>query len=172
MIGAAIAEDSRILAPPPNALFPEGSAVRLIARLDEGAVVKVDGKAIAVESPHKGVATAELKLGAGAHEVAAGSQSVKFAVGPPREGFKPFVPHPPANTCTSCHTVRNERWRFLRASLANVCSQCHSKETFPAKHTHTMDLLPDCQMCHDPHGSTAAGHMKMDKAKACKQCHS
>ncbi len=164
--------ENRIFAPPANALFPEDAPVRLIARIAAGAELKVDGAAVAVESPHAGVATAELKLAPGAHSITLGDQTVKIAVGTPEDGMAHFRSHPPTATCENCHAVRNGRWRFLRASLSNVCSNCHAKDAFPAKHTHTMDLLPDCQMCHDPHGSTVAGHMKMSREKACQQCHS
>ncbi|MFN7921687.1 MAG: cytochrome c3 family protein [Bryobacteraceae bacterium] len=166
----AFAQDNLILAPPPDSAFPPGP-VRLIARVAGESAVKLDGEAVKVESPHPGVVTAELQPAPGTHEITLGDQKVRFAVGK-ADGFTAFRPHPPSNSCTTCHAVRNGRWRFVRASLSNVCSQCHSKETFPAKHTHQMDLLPDCQLCHNPHGSTAAGHMKLARDAACKQCHS
>lgn len=159
-----------ILAPPPDSAFSPGP-VRLIARTGGQNEPKLDGQPIKVESPHAGVVTAELQPSPGPHEITLGTQKIRFVVGK-ADGFTAFRPHPPANTCNACHAVRNGRWRFIRASLSNVCSQCHSKETFAAKHTHQMDLLPDCQMCHNPHGSTAPAHMKLSRENACKQCHS
>jgi predicted CXXCH cytochrome family protein len=158
-----------ILAPPPEASFQSGP-VQVIARVDGDSELKLDGRPVRVESPHPGVVKASLTPGPGIHELTLGGQKVRFAVGP-AEGFKDFRGHAPASTCDSCHAVRNGRWRFVRASLANVCSRCHAKEAFPAKHTHQMDLLPDCQMCHDPHGSTSAAHLKLTRENACKQCH-
>lgn len=165
----AAALPAQIYAPPDNS--QHDGKVRIIAQTEGKGDLKLDGKAIQTESPHPGVATAELTLDKGIHTLELGDQRVRFAI-QPADGFTPFRPHPPVAQCTSCHAVRNNRWRFTRASLSNVCSACHSKDTFPAKHTHGMDLLPDCQMCHNPHGSTAAGHMKLSREKACQQCHS
>ena len=164
--------DNRIFAPPAGARFPAGASVRVIARMAPGAEMKLDGVPLSMESPHPGVATLELKLTPGAHTFQLGDQSIRVVAGDGVDEGKPFRAHPPVSNCGACHTVRNGRWRFLRASLSNVCSQCHAKETFPARHTHAMDVLPDCQMCHDPHGSTAAAHLKMDRDAACRQCHS
>ncbi|MEZ5404260.1 MAG: cytochrome c3 family protein [Bryobacteraceae bacterium] len=169
MAVAALAQDARVLAPPDGAVFAEGAAIRVIARVPEGAAVTVDGKPAALESPHAGVAAGVVKLGPGEHRIAAGGSAVKIAVG---GGAATFRAHPPVDDCTSCHMVRGGRWRFLRASLSNVCSNCHAKDAFAAKHTHQMDTLPDCQMCHDAHGGTAAALMKMSRDKACAQCHS
>ena len=162
-----------ILAPPEGAVFSAGSAVRFIARGD--GALKVDGQAAETKSPHTGVHTAELKPAAGAHTIEFGGQTLKIFVGPAAsapEGMKAFRPHPPANQCETCHAVRNGNWRFIRASLSNVCSACHAKEAFQAKHTHEMAVLADCQLCHNPHGSTADKHLKLSKDAACKQCHS
>jgi predicted CXXCH cytochrome family protein len=173
LAASALAQDDagRILAPPDAARFKPGEPIRLIARVPAGAAIQVDGAPVATDSPHQGVATAELKLASGAHTIALGNQTVRIAVGDGIDGTKPFRPHPPVSDCTSCHAVRNGRWRYQRASLSNVCSKCHSAATFQPRHTHEMGLLPDCQMCHDPHGSTAAAHMKMDRDTACRQCH-
>lgn len=159
-------ESNQIFSPPEGAVFAGG--VRLIARTDGKAELLLDGRKVEVQSPHPGVVTALVKPPDGAHELALGDQKVRFQVG----GTATFRPHTPVENCTTCHMARNGRWRFVRASLSSVCSQCHSRDAFPAKHTHLMDVLPDCQLCHDPHGSTAAAHLKMDKEKACKQCHS
>ena len=182
---AAPAEDpppAPILAPPPLSSHAAASGpVRFIGRGAATAELKLDGKAIALTSPHEGVFTAEIGPGApGVHELEFEGQKLRFAVTGPGGGavtipdeFKAFRPHPPANQCQTCHLVRAGRWRFQRVSLASVCSQCHARETFPAKHTHEMAVLTDCQLCHNPHGSTAAvpAHLKLSRDVACKQCH-
>jgi predicted CXXCH cytochrome family protein len=160
-----------ILAPPEGAAFPAGSAVRFIGRGD--GPLKLDGQPVETKSPHPGVQTAELKPPAGEHTIQFGGQTLKLFVGAGAPAdTKAFRPHPPANQCETCHAVRNGNWRFVRASLSGVCSACHAKEAFPAKHTHEMAVLADCQLCHNPHGSTAAAHLKLSKDAACKQCHS
>jgi len=161
---------NQVLAPPPNALFQKGP-VRVIARTDGNTELLLDGKKVTVESPHAGVLTAEVTVESGVHEVTVGDSRAKFAVGDAPGEWKAFRQHPPVSQCTTCHAVRNGNWRFVRASLASVCSACHNKEKFPEKHTHEMGILTDCQMCHDSHGSTAAGHLKMSRANACKLCH-
>jgi predicted CXXCH cytochrome family protein len=161
-----------IFSPPANAAFPSGE-VRLVARASGEMKPLLDGKPVSVESPHPGVLKALLKLANGPHELTLGERTTRFFVGPnaPAE-FKPFRDHPPMQaTCETCHMVRNGAWRFQRISLTGVCSQCHSKETFAAKHTHEMGIVPDCQMCHAPHGSTAAASLKLPKEKACRLCH-
>lgn len=171
-LGTAAADESIIFSPPANAVFAQGP-VRLVARAGVGAKPMVDGKPMAVESPHPGVLTAEWPLAPGAHELALGGQTVRFFVGAgaPAE-FKPFREHPAMQAgCETCHAVRNGEWRFKRASLANVCSACHDKAAFQAKHTHETGVLQDCQMCHAPHGSTEVASLKMPKEKACQICH-
>jgi predicted CXXCH cytochrome family protein len=161
-------EESAILAPPNHAAFDKGP-VRIIARSGE---IKVDGAAVKVESPVSGMATASLELAPGPHEVSVGKDVVRVFVGAGAPtGFKPFRPHPAMASCDNCHAVKDGEWVFKRASLATVCSRCHARDKFPAKHTHEMGVLADCQICHDPHGSTEVGHMKRAKEVACKQCH-
>ena len=169
---ACVAQDEpSILAPPNNAVFEKGP-VRFIARVENGAQVRLDGKPVAGESPVPGMVTIEMKLEPGPHEVAIGKETVRFFVGPGAPaGFKPFKFHPPMADCNTCHAVKNGEWAFQKASLVTLCSQCHDKEKFPAKHTHVMGVLADCQICHNPHGSTEVGHMKRAKDLACKQCH-
>lgn len=175
---------SPILAPPPQSAHAASSGpVRFIGRSSSSAAtpeLKLDGKAVSLTSPHEGVFTAEVAPGAaGVHELEFEGQKLRFAVtdrgagGAPPDGFQAFRPHPPANQCQTCHAVRNGKWRFQRVSLASVCSQCHAKATFPAKHTHEMAVLTDCQLCHNPHGSTTAipAHLKLSRDTACKQCH-
>ncbi|MBM3739627.1 MAG: hypothetical protein FJW39_27995 [Acidobacteria bacterium] len=164
-------EDPAILAPPRGVAFP-GGEVRVIVRADGKTQLKLDGKPVSAETPAEGVLTAALQLAPGAHEISYGAETVRVFAGPgPGAEFKPFRPHPPVANCTTCHAVKNGIWTFQRASLATVCSQCHAKDKFPAKHTHEMGILADCQICHDPHGSTAAAHMRKEKEAACKQCH-
>jgi predicted CXXCH cytochrome family protein len=167
----AAEEPGAILSPPPDSAHPAASTVRFIGR--GGGALKLDGAVVATQSPHEAVQTAELKPEKpGVHTLEFEGQTLRFSLGS-AEKFAAFKPHPPANQCETCHTVRNGRWRFQRVSLASVCSQCHSKETFPAKHTHEMAVLTDCQLCHNPHGSTAAtpAHLKLARDAACKQCH-
>lgn len=180
---ALSAEDpppSPILAPPPQSAHPAGSPVRFIGLGSSGkatgASLKLDGKEIALTSPHEGVYTAEIPApAAGEHELEFEGQKLRFAAGlsVPPAGFAAFRAHPPTNQCATCHAVRSGRWRFQRVSLASVCSQCHAKESFPAKHTHEMAVLTDCQLCHNPHGTTTAvpAHLKLKRDVACKQCH-
>jgi len=167
---AAWVLSAQIYSPPPDAAFADGK-VRVIAQTAGKGELLLDGRPVRTESPHPGVATTLLDLAPGEYTIALGDQKVRVRV-PAGGGFAPFRPHPPVEQCSTCHAVRNNRWRFTRASLAAVCSACHSRETFPAKHTHGMDVLPDCQLCHDPHGSTAPAHMKLSREKACQQCHS
>ena len=169
-------EPGAILAPPPDSAHPAAAAaagpVRFIGR--GAGPLKLDGTTVTTESPHEGVQTAELRSAKpGVHELEFEGQTLRFSVGPAAPGFTAFRPHPPANQCQTCHAVRNGKWRFQRVSLASVCSQCHAKDTFQAKHTHEMALLTDCQLCHNPHGSTTAvpAHLKLAKDVACKQCH-
>lgn len=169
-----------ILAPPPGSAHPASAGpIRFIGRGAAAAGLKLDGKSVALTSPHEGVHTAELAPGApGVHELEFEGQKLKFAVtaaggaGAPEE-YKAFRPHPPANQCQTCHAARAGKWRFQRISLASVCSQCHAKESFQARHTHEMAVLTDCQLCHNPHGSTVAvpAHLKLARDAACKQCH-
>ena len=175
LIAAAAAagaeEPGAILAPPPDSAHPAAGSVRFIGR--GAGALKLDGAAFTTQSPHEGVQTAELKtVKPGVHELEFDGQKLRFSIGP-AESFTAFRPHPPANQCETCHTVRNGKWRFQRVSLASVCSQCHAKDTFQAKHTHEMALLTDCQLCHNPHGATTAvpAHLKLAKDAACKQCH-
>jgi predicted CXXCH cytochrome family protein len=167
-------EPGAILAPPPNSAHPPASAVRFIGRgAAAGVALKLDGQPVATHSPHDGVHTAELKPSKpGIHELEFEGQKLRFSIGA-EPGFVTFKPHPSADRCETCHAVRNGRWRFQRISLASVCSQCHSKESFPAKHTHEMAVLTDCQLCHNPHGSATAApaHLKLARDAACKQCH-
>jgi predicted CXXCH cytochrome family protein len=166
-LSAADGNDTdQIFSPPEGAVFK--GAVRVIARTAGTSQLKLDGQKVDAQSPHQSVLTALVKPAEGAHELTLGDQKVRFSVG----SAATFRAHAPVENCASCHMIRNGRWRFVRASLATVCSQCHDKEAFPARHTHQMDVLPDCQLCHDPHGSTAAAQLKMEKEKACKQCHS
>lgn len=161
-----------IFSPPANAAFASGE-VRLVARTAGELKPLLDGKPVNVESPHPGVVRAVLKVENGAHELVLGEQKVRFFVGPnaPAE-FKPFRDHPAMQAgCETCHAVRNGAWRFQRVSLTGVCSACHSKETFAARHTHEMGIVPDCQMCHAPHGSTETASLKLPKEKACRLCH-
>ena len=167
----AAEEPGAILAPPPDSAHPVAGPVRFIGR--GAGPFKLDGVAVTTQSPHGGVQTAELRPAKhGVHELEFEGQTLRFSLGP-THGFTAFRPHPPANQCQTCHAVRNDKWRFQRVSLASVCSQCHSKDTFQAKHTHEMALLTDCQLCHNPHGSTTAvpAHLKLAKDAACKQCH-
>lgn len=173
IVCSAAEEPGAILAPPPQSAHPGTGAVRFIGR--GAGALKMDGKPVETTSPHEGVQTAELKPAAGgAHTLEFEGQTLRFFTGAnPGDEFKPFRAHPPANQCDTCHAVRNGRWRFQRVSLASVCAQCHSKETFQAKHTHEMPVLTDCQLCHNPHGSTTAvpAHLKLARDAACKQCH-
>jgi len=166
----AAQEPGAILAPPPDSAHPVAGPIRFIGR--GAGPLKLDGAAVATQSPHEGVQTVTLQTKPGIHTIEFEGQTVRFSLGP-AEKFAAFKPHPPANQCETCHAVRNGRWRFQRVSLASVCSQCHSKETFPAKHTHEMAVLTDCQLCHNPHGSTVAtpAHLKLARDAACKQCH-
>ena len=166
-------EPGPILAPPPDSAHPGGAVVRFIGR--GAGPLKLDGAAVATQSPHQSVQTSELgPLKPGLHTLEFEGQTLRFSLGPTvPEKFAAFKPHPPANQCETCHAVRNGKWRFQRISLASVCSQCHSKDTFQAKHTHEMAVLTDCQLCHNPHGSTTAAvaHLKLPRDAACKQCH-
>lgn len=169
---------SPILAPPPQSAHPAGSPIRFIGSSNKatGAILRLDGKEIALASPHEGVYTTAIPAPpSGEHELEFEGQKLRFATGlaAPPAGFAAFRAHPPANQCETCHAARNGRWRFQRVSLASVCSQCHAREGFPAKHTHEMAVLTDCQLCHNPHGSTAAApaHLKLKRDAACKQCH-
>ena len=167
-LGAA-QEPGAILAPPPDSAHPATGPVRFIGR--GAGSLKLDGAAVATQSPHEAVQTAELKsLKPGLHTLEFEGQSLRFSVGP-AEKFLAFKPHAPANQCETCHAVRNGKWRFQRVSLSSVCSQCHAKDTFQAKHTHEMVVLTDCQLCHNPHGSTTTAHLKLARDAACKQCH-
>ncbi|MBM3793538.1 MAG: hypothetical protein FJW31_05620 [Acidobacteria bacterium] len=169
----AAEEPGAILAPPTLSAHAGAGTVRFIGR-GTGAL-KMDGKPVETVSPHAGVQAAELKPASeGAHTLEFEGQTLRFFTGANPDGeFKAFRAHPPSNQCETCHAVRNGRWRFQRVSLASVCSQCHSKETFQAKHTHEMPVLTDCQLCHNPHGSTTAvpAHLKLAREAACKQCH-
>jgi predicted CXXCH cytochrome family protein len=149
-------------------------AVRIIARVDAGQKLLLDGNPVEAAAPAPGVALASMKLAAGAHEISLGAEKVRFHVGAGAPaGFAPFREHPPvAAGCDSCHAVKEGAWALKRASLSGICFQCHDREAFPKAHTHVYGTLADCQMCHNPHGSAAAGHMKMTKAKACTLCHS
>jgi predicted CXXCH cytochrome family protein len=175
VVVAALAQEggNEIFSPPAGSSWGKGK-VRLVARVAAGAKPMIDGKPVTVESPFRDVLKADLEVGPGAHELTLGDQKAPFFVGPGGGGeFRPFKDHPPMQAgCDTCHAVRNDAWRFKRLSLTAVCSQCHAKDTFVAKHTHEMGILPDCQMCHTPHGGTTAGFLKMSKEKACKQCHS
>ena len=162
-----------ILSPAADSRFSKGP-VRVIARSEAGAVLRLDGKPIVAESPADGVLLAYLTPAAGVHEIvlktAKGEQKVRFSVG--AEGsFAPFREHPPVANCQTCHAVKNGVWSLQRASPVLLCSQCHSKESFPKTHTHIPGVLADCQMCHNPHGSATAAFLTMGKEKACKQCH-
>ena len=169
LLGVA-ALPAEILAPTQDAVVAVG-AVRIIARVEGKGELRVNGKNVAAESPAAGVLTAEVKLTAGAHEIAlfaAGKEEKrKIQVG----GKVNFRPHPPAAGCDACHAVKNGEWAFQRASLTGVCFTCHQRDSFAAKHTHVPGVLADCQMCHSAHGSTAVAHLKMEKAQACKLCH-
>ena len=172
IVAFAAEEPGAILAPPLDSAHSSAAPVRFIGR--GTGPLKLDGAIVTTQSPHPGVQTAELKPAQpGIHTLEFEGQSVRFSTGPAPETFAAFRPHPPANQCETCHAVRNGRWRFQRVSLASVCSQCHSKDTFQAKHTHEMGVLTDCQLCHNPHGSTAAvpAHLKLPRDAACKQCH-
>lgn len=170
---ACVAQDEpAILAPPKGATFARGP-VRFIARIENGAQPRLDGKALTGESPVPGMVTAELVVGPGAHEIVLGKETVRFFVGAGASAeFKPFRFHPPMANCNTCHAVKNGEWAFQKPSLVTLCSQCHDRDKFAAKHTHVIGVLADCQICHDPHGSTEVGHLKKSKEVACKQCHS
>jgi predicted CXXCH cytochrome family protein len=165
-------DDPNLLAPPDGAVFAKGP-VRFIARADAGAAILLDGKPLKFERPAEGVATANLDLEPGAHEISLDKEKVRFFVGAgaPRE-MMDFRFHPPMASCSTCHAIKNGAWTWQRPSLVTLCGQCHDREKFPAKHTHEMGILADCQICHNPHGSTAAGHLRKPKETACKQCHS
>ena len=169
-------EPGPILAPPPDSAHPAANPIRFIGR--GAGPLKLDGIAVATQSPHEGVQTTELKPAKpGVYTLEFEGQTLRFSVGPAtaaRTGnFAAFHPHPPADRCETCHAGRNGRWRFQRISLASVCSQCHNRETFQARHTHEMAVLTDCQLCHNPHGSTTAAtaHLKLPRDAACQQCH-
>ena len=175
LAAAAVAhaqEPGAIMAPPPDSAHPATAPVLFICR--GAGALKVDGVTTATQSPHENVHTLELTgLTPGLHTLEFGGQTLRFSVGPTAENFTAFKTHPPAAQCETCHAVRLGRWRFQRVSLASVCSQCHARETFQAKHTHEMQVLTDCQLCHNPHGSTAAqpAHLKLTPKAACNQCH-
>lgn len=164
-------EDPSLLAPPDGAVFAKGP-VRFIARAEATAAIQLDGKPLKYESPAEGVATANLELEPGAHEIVFGKEKARFFVGAgsPAE-MKPFRFHPPMASCDTCHAIKNGVWAWKRASLVTLCGQCHEKEKFVAKHTHEPGIIADCQICHNPHGSTAESHLKKTKEVACKQCH-
>jgi len=160
-----------ILSPTPGSLFGKGP-VRVIARGDGKAELRLDGKAVAVERPAEGVIAATLNPGAGPHELALGEEKVKFAVGVKAgEEWTAFKEHPPVANCQNCHAVKNGVWSFQRASLITLCFPCHDKEKFPKTHTHVAGILADCQMCHNAHGSNVKAFLTMSRETACKQCH-
>jgi predicted CXXCH cytochrome family protein len=172
-LAQAQAPEEAILAPPPNSAHQAGGLVRFIGR--GSGPVKLDGVPVTTKTLHEGVQTAELKPAKpGIHLLEFEGQTLRFLTADEATpGFAAFSPHPPAAQCETCHAVRNGRWRFQRVSLASVCSNCHAREAFQAKHTHEMTVLTDCQLCHNPHGSTTArpAHLKLDRDKACRQCH-
>ena len=164
-----------ILSPPANSAHPAGP-VRVIARGARGAKLLLDGAAVTATSPAPGVLSASITPKPGEHTLeiagAKDSQKVRFFSGAgAREPFLPFRAHPPVETCTSCHALKDGEWAFARPSLGGICFGCHDREAFPGTHSHVPGVLADCQLCHDPHGSTAKGQLKMSKETACKQCH-
>lgn len=164
--------ESAILAPTDKSVVP--GDVRLVARHDGKPEVLVDGKPVAVESPHAGVLWASLRLAPGAHEIQlTGGPGIQVHVGDGAPaGWPKFRTHPPGGAaCGACHAVRNGEWAFAKASLVGVCFACHDRAAFPKTHTHEPGIVPDCQMCHSPHGSTVARHLKMNREAACKLCH-
>jgi predicted CXXCH cytochrome family protein len=163
-----------ILAPPPDSTFEKGP-VRVIARVEGKAELRIDGKPVAAESPAEGMLTVEVDASPGDHEVSIGTgdkqQKVRFRIGAPDGTFAAFRAHPPVANCATCHAVKNGVWALQRASLVTLCTQCHDKEAFPKSHVHIPGVVADCQMCHNPHGGTAKALLTMSKEKACKQCH-
>jgi predicted CXXCH cytochrome family protein len=171
----ALAQEAPLFyAPLDQSLIPVG-VFRVVAHSAGDTKLLLDGKPVAFEAPAPGVIRADVKLGAGAHELvarnAAGESKLAIFAGKAQAGFQPFKQHPPLASCDTCHALKQNQWAMKRASLAPVCAACHPQDRFPVVHTHGADLLAECQACHMPHGSQAAKLLKQPKEIGCKQCH-
>jgi predicted CXXCH cytochrome family protein len=171
LAAALLGHGADILSPTPGSLFGKGP-VRVIARGDGKAELRLDGKGVPAERPADGVITATVNPGAGPHEIALGEEKVRFVVGEKGGGESAaFKEHPPVANCQTCHAVKNGVWSLQRASLVSLCFPCHDKEKFPKAHTHVPGILTDCQLCHNAHGSNVKGFLTLPRETACKQCH-
>jgi predicted CXXCH cytochrome family protein len=174
LVGAAGQEPPRaILRPWPDSVLAPGP-LTIIVKAD-GGELRLDGKRLQTASPARGVMTAVVEPGPGAHELVLASgveEKIRFHVGEAGPaGWKRYRAHPPDAACESCHRADNGAWVLHGETAGPACLACHDAAGFPKSHTHRAAELEECQMCHDPHGSTEPRHLKMSKEAACKQCH-
>jgi len=79
-------------------------------------------------------------------------------------------------TCLTCHAPHaTKRSGLVKASLVQVCGQCHAdtikrQQMSPTPHDPVRD--GDCAACHDPHSSSTALMLKKpDVVEVCGTCH-
>lgn len=74
--------------------------------------------------------------------------------------------------CVGCHDPHQSDYRYtLKGPAAELCFQCHDKDTFMDKYVHGPVGAGDCNICHDPHASPNEKQLVDPPDQICFRCH-
>ncbi len=120
---------------------------------------------------------ATVKLSAGAHRLAVGTQVLEVRAGkdsPPVgwsawQGHPVIAPDPEQPDCAACHEHEGET--IGAAPTPRACDTCHDEASVQLIHQHVAEPLGKCAVCHDPHGATRPKSLVDDRKTLCRKCH-
>lgn len=123
-----------------------------------------------VENP-----TAELRIDSSSRSAAA--VCLQCHESGPRLGWKAGAHQANDVSCTSCHTVmeqKGERALLAKETVRDTCYQCHADvraETNKLSHHPVREGRMDCASCHNVHGSAPSLLAKNTVNDTCYSCH-
>jgi len=74
--------------------------------------------------------------------------------------------------CVGCHDPHQSDYQFtLKGNAADLCFNCHKKNSFSMDFVHGPVGVGDCNACHNPHASANAFQLVSPPEDICYTCH-